>query len=216
MQDSTANQIPQHSASDPGRVRLIDAAATEFSERGYAGASISAIAERAGVGKSTVFHHFHSKDALYLAVIQEAASEFAQKMENVLNLDQDLVTCLRAFQSQHLEHLHHNSRVARLILRELQEGDRERLVTLVRDVLAVNFSRLVNYLNDAREAGMVRPEVDCAAAALSMMSANVMYFQNRAMLEHLPGFELADDPNAYAMAVTDLIINGLAPKEQSS
>ena len=56
--------------SAPGRERLLAAAAEEFSRNGYAGTSIAAIATRAEVGKSTIFHHFESKEALYLAVIE--------------------------------------------------------------------------------------------------------------------------------------------------
>lgn len=203
------------STGEGGRQRLIVAAAGEFSEHGFAGASIAAIAARAGVGKSTVFHHFESKQSLYMAVIREAAAEFGQKMDNVLSLEHNPADCLLAFQVQHLEHLQRNAQVARLILRELQEGDSERVITLVTDVLAANFSRLVRYLDGASDAGLIRKDVDSTATAMALLSANVMYFQNRAMLEHLPGFELADDPTAYARAVTELIIQGLAPKESN-
>lgn len=214
MHDSeTVLPTPGTSAGDNGRQRLMVAAAAEFCEHGFAGASIAAIAARADVGKSTVFHHFESKQALYMSVIGEAASEFGQKMDNVLSLDRDLSSCLHAFQIQHMEHLHNNSQVARLILRELQEGDSERVVSLVRDVLAANFSRLVKYLEKASKAGLIRKDVDCAATAMTLLSANVTYFQNRTMLAHLPGFELANDPESYASAVTRLIINGLEPKD---
>ena len=202
-------------AGESGRVRLISAAAAEFSEHGFAGASISAIAARAGMSKSTVFHHFETKQSLYMAVIGEAASEFGQKMDNVLSLDRDVNGCIKAFQIQHLEHLQRHAEVARLILRELQDNDSELAVSLVRDVLARNFNRLVEYLDRASAAGLIRKDFDSHATALALFSANVMYFQNRAMLKHLPGFDLADDPKAYAEAVTKLIINGLGLKESN-
>jgi TetR/AcrR family transcriptional regulator len=66
------------------RERILDAALSEFVERGYDGTSTALIAERAGVAKALVFHYFSSKDALFLAVVDEvttrAQAEFAHVM----------------------------------------------------------------------------------------------------------------------------------------
>jgi len=48
---------------------IIDAAAAEFDERGYTGASIDAVAERAGLTTGAVYFHFASKAELAGAVI---------------------------------------------------------------------------------------------------------------------------------------------------
>lgn len=50
------------------RRRILAAATREFSERGFDGARISAIAQRAGVSKQLIHHHFHGKEALFKAV----------------------------------------------------------------------------------------------------------------------------------------------------
>ncbi len=42
----------------PTRQTIVDAARTEFSERGYEGASVRAIARRAGVDPSLIYHYF--------------------------------------------------------------------------------------------------------------------------------------------------------------
>jgi AcrR family transcriptional regulator len=49
---------------------LLDAALDEFAERGYAGARVADIAERAGVNKQLINYYFGSKEGLYLAVQQ--------------------------------------------------------------------------------------------------------------------------------------------------
>ena len=62
---------------------LIDAAELVFSERGFAGATTSAIARRAGVPKANLHYYFATKEVLYRAVVArvltawlEAASSF--------------------------------------------------------------------------------------------------------------------------------------------
>lgn len=47
------------------RKRILDAAAEEFSERGYDGTTITAIARRAGLSKQLIHHHFGSKEGLF-------------------------------------------------------------------------------------------------------------------------------------------------------
>jgi len=195
-----------------GRTRLLSAAAAEFSRRGFAGASIATIARGAGVGKSTVFHHFESKEALYLAVIREAAAEFGQTLNTVLSTTEDPGRCIAEFQRRHLAHLQRNAEVARLVLRELQEPFDERCETLVRDVLSPNFQRLVGYLKEAAEAGLIRSNLDPAVVALTLLGANVLYFQSREALAVLPGHDLADNPDGFARAVSDVVFRGLVQR----
>jgi TetR/AcrR family transcriptional regulator len=55
---------------DPERTRerILDAALEEFSEHGYAGARISAIASRAGVNQQLISYYFDGKEGLYRAL----------------------------------------------------------------------------------------------------------------------------------------------------
>jgi AcrR family transcriptional regulator len=53
------------------REQLIAVAVDVFAEHGYAGGSIRAIAERAGVSHATLIQHFGSKEGLLTAVLEE-------------------------------------------------------------------------------------------------------------------------------------------------
>lgn len=50
--------------------QIIEAAIAEFQDRGFAGASMDRISERAQVSKRTVYNHFESKDALFRSITQ--------------------------------------------------------------------------------------------------------------------------------------------------
>ncbi len=69
------------------RERLFEAAITEFSERGYAGASVRQICHRAKANLAAIKYHFGSKDGLYREVLRAATAAFAQQQE----LDDDAV-----------------------------------------------------------------------------------------------------------------------------
>jgi AcrR family transcriptional regulator len=62
------------------RQRLLDAAAAEFAERGYAAASAASIARRAGMSKATYYAHFANKLACMLALVDRANEVVAGAM----------------------------------------------------------------------------------------------------------------------------------------
>ena len=53
------------------RGALLEAAASVFAERGYHGATLDAIAERAGLSKGSVYHHFANKHELFATLLGE-------------------------------------------------------------------------------------------------------------------------------------------------
>lgn len=55
---------------DRTRAALLDAALEEFAAKGFTGARVRDIAQRAGVSKDLIAYHFGGKDGLYLAVQQ--------------------------------------------------------------------------------------------------------------------------------------------------
>ena len=56
------------------RQRLLDAAAVEFAQKGFAEANINQISVAAGFSKGTIYNYFASKQALVLALIAEAGA----------------------------------------------------------------------------------------------------------------------------------------------
>jgi AcrR family transcriptional regulator len=60
---------PRGANRDDTKARILDAAAAEFGDRGYEGASIRSIARRAGVDPALVHHYFDGKSALVAEVV---------------------------------------------------------------------------------------------------------------------------------------------------
>ena len=62
------------------RERLLRAAAAEFAQEGYAGASSESISRRAGMSKATFYEHFANKEDCILALFDAAAETVGQSM----------------------------------------------------------------------------------------------------------------------------------------
>ncbi|WP_331729285.1 TetR/AcrR family transcriptional regulator (plasmid) [Streptomyces sp. NBC_01003] len=52
------------------RLQVLEAAATLFDQRGYAGTSIKNVAEQVGMTKGAVYFHYPTKEALTIAVVE--------------------------------------------------------------------------------------------------------------------------------------------------
>ena len=61
--------------SERKQAAIVGAAAEVFLNTGYAGASMDEIAARSGVSKQTVYKHFTSKEALFIAVMGQMMGE---------------------------------------------------------------------------------------------------------------------------------------------
>src|SRR5437016_10730357 len=62
---------------------ILDAAKSEFVERGFAAARLEDIARRAGVTKGTVYLYFESKEALFKAMATQAVIPAVEASEEL-------------------------------------------------------------------------------------------------------------------------------------
>ncbi len=73
QQDESVDDAPKRRL-DPERTRqdILEVARAEFAENGLAGARVDAIAARTRTTKRMIYYYFGSKEALYLAVLEQA------------------------------------------------------------------------------------------------------------------------------------------------
>jgi TetR/AcrR family transcriptional regulator len=62
------------------RKAILEAALEAFSAYGFRGATIDAIAEKAGMSKPNLLYYFPSKEAIYVAVLEDTLEEWLQPL----------------------------------------------------------------------------------------------------------------------------------------
>ena len=68
----------------PAKEQILRAARTLFAERGFRDTTVREIARRAGVNGAAINYYYDSKEALYVAVFEEAYERFRQPFDEML------------------------------------------------------------------------------------------------------------------------------------
>ena len=147
------------------RERLIEGTRQLLWDRGYLGASPTAILARAGVGQGSMYHHFSGKPALALAAEQRSAELMQQQMREVFTGPGTSYERIAAYLLRERDVLRGCS-VGRLAADPEVMAD-DTLRAPVRDTFAV----LHGYLVDAVADGCARGEFDPALDAAQVASA---------------------------------------------
>lgn len=210
---SAISESAAQPAAGDATERILAAAEKLFAEYGLDGVSMNAVAERAGVSKANIFHHFSSKDALYLAVMRNACRHSQPLMDTLENHGGSFVERLRQFARAHLAHILENPQTTRLIQREVLNNDPQRCQELAEQVFGANFARLVAIMRSGQERGELRADLDPGMVATLLIAADLFFFQSREVSRHLPDVRhLSGNPAAYSDLLVDILLRGIAPQ----
>lgn len=118
--------------SDVTKQKLYDAAIDVIAERGFTGASVDEIVDRAGVAKGTVYYHFAGKAELVEALIADRLSPLAKAMRSAADAHaHDPRAAIDALVRAELAYIASNKAFSKLLLTEMWREDRVWRTTLV-------------------------------------------------------------------------------------
>ena len=112
------------------RERLLSAAREVIEHAGYGGASVAAIADRAGVATGTLYRHFASKEELFVELFRSVCAGEERAMREAIPEDGGAVERLQAVLSTFARRALRNPRLAWALIAEPVDRrvDAERLV----------------------------------------------------------------------------------------
>jgi TetR/AcrR family transcriptional regulator len=196
------------------REKILDVAEALFARRGYTGVGLREVAVAAGLGKSSLFHHFRSKTQLYCEVLARVLERIREPLDVVLESTDDparkLDRCVDALVDSLAEH----PPTARLLLRSLFEEDdlspEAPGVLAVEQSLSELLERLQQLLSEGVEAGVFRP-VSVPHTLQTLIGATVYHFASGDLGAGLLGQPLlsAEAVRRRKLEVKNLLHHGL-------
>lgn len=151
------------------RTHLLEAAAHEFAQHGYAGANVNRIAAIAGFSVGTVYNHFPSKRELMLAFIDEIGARHVDFILKQVMEETDPARRMQRFFTTGFEFVQTNLIESRAIFNTLNGPDeafRQRLF----EIYAPLFDLLnKEILNPGMVRGDFRPDMPATTSSLIML-----------------------------------------------
>jgi AcrR family transcriptional regulator len=134
--------------SEEKRSRVVDAAVSEFSDKGYHRASINAMVGRLGIAKGSIFQYFKNKERLFLFVFEHALAVVKSNLAEVrdMSAEEPFFERLRSSLIAGVRFVEEHPRLYNIYLRIMFEGGipfREELVEKVRRLSAKYLGSLV-------------------------------------------------------------------------
>jgi len=174
--------------TDEPRQRLLEAAGEIFSERGFEGATVRQICQRAAVNLAAVSYYFRDKEHLYMATVKEAACAMPlQLRDRPWPTDLPASDKLRLFIRTMLAHLMDKNKPAwhtRIMMRELAHPT-QACTDWVRDYIAPTAAVLNEILAELLPTDL--PRWKRFMVAFSIVGQCLYYLQNRPVAKLLVG-----------------------------
>jgi AcrR family transcriptional regulator len=213
--------MSQALAFSPSREKILEVAEAHFARRGFSGVGLREVAVTAGLGKSSLFHHFESKAQLYFEVLERVLGRIQERLQPALAQPGSPLARLEAWIDALIDALAEHPATARLLLRGLVEEDdvpeqplpeAERAETRLGEIL----QDIHGLLHQGIDQGAFR-KVSVPHTVQTLIGATVYHFASGEIGESILGRPLlsAEAVRRRKQELRNLLHQGLAARPQS-
>ncbi|CAN5394802.1 hypothetical protein BH10PSE5_BH10PSE5_10560 [soil metagenome] len=212
---ATASVIPLPRREAPGKgertaARILDVALDQFSRLGFERASMSGIAQAAGVSQAALHYHFDDKDQLWRAAMLELSAAIAEE-ERFLAAARDAAPLeqLRMAMRFFIDLSWRHPALGRIVALEGMAGG-SRLAWLNENLMGRRNRRLVRLAADAIAAGALKP-FPPAQIVITLQSAAAGVINLAPLMREAFGVdpETPENQAAHAHMILDALLGGL-------
>ncbi|MBU4012291.1 MAG: TetR/AcrR family transcriptional regulator [Proteobacteria bacterium] len=195
--------------------RIVQVAVEEFSEKGYAGASINSLVDRLGIAKGSIFQYFGDKKGLFLFVFNKSIDMIKDDLREIRDrpTNEDFFTRLEKIFQAGVIFLKEHPLIYKLYLKALFESE----IPFRNDILLSLRKNSLDYISSlletAKEKGEIRNDIDIAKASFVVDAIIDRFLQSQTVLHLDAGLGLfkcrEEDIKAWIEGLVDIIRFGI-------
>jgi TetR/AcrR family transcriptional regulator, fatty acid metabolism regulator protein len=141
------------------RKSIIQAAIEVFSKKDFKTASISEIAQKAGVADGTIYQYFKSKEDLFFSIPIEKTNEFRSQLDLHLEGISGAINKIRKFVWYFLYFFKTNPEYGRILMLEMRVS-KSFVKTKTYDFLKQSVSQAMAIIIEGQNEGVIRQDTD--------------------------------------------------------
>jgi TetR/AcrR family transcriptional regulator len=164
--------------------KIFQAAREVFHQKGFDGARMQEIANRAKINKSMLHYYYRSKDKLFEQVYQLSLMRAIPRIVILLNKELPLEEKLRKFVREYLTIIKKNPDIPSFIIRELNTNP-SRIQEFFRAQVAKRIQPFIDQVRQASEEGRVKGDLPPEQVIINIMSLIIFPFIGKPILQIL-------------------------------
>lgn len=181
--------------------KILQTAHRLFVQKGYTATSMRQVAEEAGIGKATIYHHFPDKQAIAMALLEKRGARMDEALE-LVRAEQDPRERIRVAVTAYFNSLTESLDIMQIVRREVPSG-RDMMQEGVISFLQESMALLADAVRRGTQQGVFRP-VDPTQAATTLMTMVIGTFARTYLGGERP--QLSEDA---AAALLDIYLQGI-------
>jgi TetR/AcrR family transcriptional regulator len=133
----------------PTEQRIFNAASDVFEEKGYTGARMQEIANRAGINKALLHYYFRTKEQLFRGVFQVLLKKMFEKIFSIFTEEIPFKEKIKILLDEHIEFMIRNPKLPIFLLNELSQNPA--LAEGIKEMMNYQQLRDIIYTRHAKE-----------------------------------------------------------------
>jgi TetR/AcrR family transcriptional regulator, acrAB operon repressor len=192
------------------RKSVLDAALYVFSRKGYAAAALEEIAEEAGLTRGAIYHHFGSKEKLYIALTDGASAQAWALVDLAIEEGGTFTEIISRIMIYHANLLEDDSHYREVVMLTSASSQTSSVPPALKERRHLEAKAVVDkvagYFRMGIAQGELRADLDPYAGARAMLS-----------LQNGLAYLWLANPNAFSLkesvpALIDVFLRGIAPR----
>lgn len=160
--------------------KILAAAQSEFARKGYDGARVDAIIARANISKNLLYHHFRSKEELYVKVLERTYESMRRRQEEIPLTGLAPVEAIRRLCEATFQTFIEEPEVIVMMNSEnIHRGKHVAKSPIIRQLYSRLSGTLDKVLKEGERQGVFRPGVDPVELYISISALGYFYLSNR-------------------------------------
>lgn len=177
--------------------RITEAAITEFSEKGYTGASINALVENIGIAKGSIFQYFGDKKGLFLFIFNKSTERVKERLRVIRDqtTNDTLFSRLEKTLNAGVSFIQDHPLIYKLYMKVLYDAKIPFRDEILLSLRTYSFQYLRSLLETAKENGELRENLNLDKACFILDAVMDRFLQTQT-IRHLDaelGIYKADD-----------------------
>lgn len=174
------------------KAAILNAAETEFALKGFFGARVDEIANKANINKRMIYAYFGDKESLYNAVLLNTYSKMEEVESNLIERDLNGIELVKEIISTYFDFLYNNPSFVNILMWEnLNKGNY--LKKIENTVIErKTISHFIDAIEKGKSNGIFKEDIDSYNTVLSMITTCFANFSNQYTLSRLFHTDLTD------------------------